>query len=358
MPNQIEQANMPMAIGVEFNRARIIAALVDETGRIVVERQGEMPARSTRAAVATMTKLMLELAATPERGASRISSIGLAADGLVDSQTGRVTIAELKGWTRFPVLQLVEAALADSGHDVRTPANRRSARAEKTTSPHPAMAIHPRLAAIAAGEAWRGAARGKANVVYLSLDDSMSVGILANGRAISGASGHAGQVAWMALQREFKNEYAARGCLAAEAGAQAFARHAIEEWSGIADSLLGGLIKSDPMAIDAAMILRSAQGGDELAVKVTGEISRWIGRSVANLITILNPDAIVIGGPIGAMLKPHLDEIREEARRWASPETGRHCKITSAALGEKAAVIGAARLSSLARLVRDPLSLN
>ncbi len=334
-----------MAIGVEFNRARIVAALVDETGRIAVERRDEMPSRTTRAAVGAMTKLMLELAAAPERGASRINSIGLAVDGLVDPLTGRVTIAELKGWTRVPVLQLVEASLADSGHDIRTPANQRNARAEKKDSPHPAMAIHPRSTAIAAGEAWRGAARGKANVVYLSLDDTMSVGILANGRAIGGASGHAGQVAWMTLQREFKSEYAARGCFATEAGTQAFARHAIEEWSGIADSLLGGLIKSDPMAIDAAMILRSAQGGDDLAMKVVGEISRWIGRGVANLITILNPDVVVIGGQIGMMLKPHLDEIREETRQWVSPETGRQSRIVNATLGGKAAVIGAARLS-------------
>jgi glucokinase len=346
LPKQLENEAPRMTIGVGFDHARIAAALVDDAGRIAAERRAAMPSRTTRAAVAEMTRLILELAAAPERGASRIHSIGFAADGLVDPLTGRVTMAALKGWTRVPVAALVDAALDEAGHDIRTPSTQKHARAERAASPHPAMAVHSRPPAMAAGEAWRGAAKGKGNVVYVSLDAAIAVGIIVEGRVLRGAGGVAGQAAWMALTPEFKPEYETRGCLAAEADPDALARRALEGWSGIADSLLGGLIKSDPMAIDAVMLLRSAQGGDDLAARVVHETCGWIGRGIANLISILNPDAVVIGGELGALLKPHLDAIRDEARRWAHPEAGRACKIVSATLGEQAIVLGAARLGA------------
>ena len=335
-----------MVIGVEFDRAKIVAALVDETGRVAAERRAETPARTTRAVATAMAGLVLELAASPERGASLIHAIGFAADGVVDPPTSRVTIAGLKGWTRVALRPMVEQALADSGHDVRTPANQFRARAEVKDSPHPTIAIHSRAAALAAAEAWTGAARGKRNVVYLSLGESISAGILADGRALRGSSGHAGAAGWLATGREFKSEYESRGALTVEAGGQALARHAIEGWSGIADSLLGGLVKTDPSAIDAAMVLRAAKGGDDLAAKALAETCGWIGRGIANLISILNPDAVVLGGELGTMLKPHLDEIRDEVYLWTSPDAARACRIVSASLGEKAAVIGAAKLAS------------
>ncbi|MGH9767773.1 MAG: ROK family protein, partial [Blastocatellia bacterium] len=75
------------------------------------------------------------------------------------------------------------------------------------------------------------------------------------------------------------------------------------------------------------------------------ETCRWIGRGVANLISILNPDAVVIGGRVGSMLKPYLDEIRDEASKWTMPASSHQCRIVNATLGDKAALIGAARLA-------------
>ena len=111
--------------------------------------------------------------------------------------------------------------------------------------------------------------------------------------------------------------------------------------------MLGGLIKADASRLDAAMILRAARGGDKLAVKVVRDTCHWIGRGAANLISILNPDALVIGGELGVGLKPFLDDIREEARRWAAPEAAKQCRIVSASAGANAGVIGAARLGLL-----------
>jgi glucokinase len=340
-----QSSNPRMAVGVKFGKEQIVVALVDETGRVAIERRAETVTRTTRAAIAQLASLIIDLASAPERGAHRIGAIGLSVEGAVDPASGRVTIDGLKGWTRVPMASALEEAVNESGHDLRSPVGERRARAEMRASAVPSMIIIPRLTAMAAGEAWRGAAKGKQDVVYLSLGHGIEAGILAHGRPLLGSTGAAGAAGWLALDRVFRPEYEARGCLATEAGFQAFGRHAMEGWSGIADSLLGGLIKSDPTAVDSEMILRSARGGDDLAVKVVGDICRWIGRGAANLVSILDPDVIVLGGGLGLALKPYAEEIREEIRRWTSPEAGRKRLLAFAALGDQAAVIGAARLS-------------
>lgn len=337
----------PLIIGIEFTQTEIIAALVDENARVVAERKLGTPQRTTRAAIAAVAQTVLELAASKERDRSPLAAIGLSVAGMIDPPTGRVSIPGWKGWTRVALGQVLEEHLNDSGHDIRMPVTEKRGRAAHSSSAHPVITISSRASAIAAAESWHGAARGKSNVVYVSIGADIETGILINGRALAGANGQAGAVGWLALSDHFKGEYAANGCLSAEATINALTRRAIEEWGGQGSSMLGGLIKADASQLTAATILRAARGGDKLAVKVVNETCRWIGRASANLISILNPEAVVIGGELGLALKPYLDEIREESRRWAAPEAARHCKIVNSGVGEKAVVIGAARLAWL-----------
>lgn len=337
----------PVTIGIEFNQTEIIAALVDEQARLLAERRMETPQRTTRAAVAALAKAVLELAASAERAHSPIAAIGLAVDGVIDPPSGRVTIPGWKGWTRVALCQALEEHLNDSGHDIRTPVAEKRGRAAHAASAHPAMTLSTPAAAIAAAESWHGAARGKSDLVYLSIGQRIDAGILMGGRAVLGAGGYAGAAGRLALGNQLKHEYETAGCFSAEAGMHALTRRTIETWDGLERSVLGGVIQTDASHLTAATVLRAALGGDKLAVRVIHETCHWIGRGIANLISILNPEAVVIGGELGLALKPYLDEIREEARRWAAPEAARQCKIVSAAVGEQAAVIGAARLAGL-----------
>src|SRR5262249_59724353 len=75
---------------------------------------------------------------------------------------------------------------------VRTPADEKRARAKHSVSAHPAIVINSRAAAMAAGEAWAGAARGKNNVVYLSIGEEIEAGIIVYWRVVQGARGVSG----------------------------------------------------------------------------------------------------------------------------------------------------------------------
>lgn len=336
----------PLAVGVELNQSQISVALVDDQARLVAERNFATPQRTTRATVLAIAKAILELSSSKERGLSPISAIGISVAGLVDPPTGRVTIDGLKGWTRVPVGQLLEESLDESGHDIRQPIEEKKAHAGHAASAHPIMAIASRATALAAAESWHGAARGKTNVVYLSIASEIEAGILADGRMLTGTTGLAGAAGWLAVGQEFKHEYEANGCLSAEATFTSLVRRAVEENTGYDGSMLGGLIQTGA-DFDAATVIRAAKGGDKLAIKVVNDTCRWLGRGVANMISILNTEAVVIGGDLGSALKGFLDEIREEARLWAAPGSAKQCRILAATVGEKAGVIGAARLAWL-----------
>jgi len=337
----------PQVIAIEFDNAKIIAALVNENGRVVEEREIATPQRTTRAAAAEMTKMIVALAVSQSRAGCAINAIGFSIAGLVDPPTGRVSIPELKNWTRVALLQMIEEGLMGAGIDIRTPPDEKRARAKHSDSAHPAIVINSRAAAMAAGEGWAGAARGKNNVVYLSIGEEIEAGIIVDWRVVQGAGGLSGAAGWLALSESFKQEFESRGCLTAEAAGAALKRRVIEGWDGSAKSVIGHVIKDDMAHLDDAAIIRAARGGDALALTSVNATCRWIGRGVANLISILNPDVIVIGGRAGLMLKPFLDEIREEAGKWTMPASARHCRIVSATLGDKAALIGAARLAFL-----------
>jgi glucokinase len=335
----------PLVVAIQFDHSKIIAALVNEQGRAVEERETATPQRTTRAAAVEVTKMILALAVSQSRAGTPINAIGFSVAGLVDPATGRVSIPGLKGWTRVALRQMIEEGLESAGLDVRVPPDEKRARAKYGDSAFPAMVINSRAAAMAAGEAWIGAARGKNNVVYLSIGEDVEAGIIVDRRVAQGASGMAGAAGWFALSENFKQEFESRGCLTVEGASAALKRRVIEGWDGAAKSVIGNLIKDNLAHLDDASIIRAARGGDALALNSVNETCRWIGRGVANLVSILNPDAIVIGGHIGLTLKPYLDQIREETSRWAMPASARQCRITNAILGNKAALIGAARLA-------------
>jgi glucokinase len=335
----------PLVIAFQFDRSKIIAALVNEQGRAVEEHEIATPQRTTRAAAVEAAKMIVALAVSQSRARSPINAIGFSVAGLVDPSTGRVSIPGLRGWTRVALRQMIEEELEGAGVDIRIPPDEKRARAKYGDSAFPAMVINSRAAAMAAGEAWVGAARGKNNVVYLSIGEDVEAGIIVDRRVAQGASGMAGAAGWFALSENFKQEFESRGCLTVEAASAALKRRVIEGWDGAAKSVIGNLIKDDLTHLDDAAIIRAARGGDALALNSVNETCRWIGRGVANVVSILNPDAVIIGGHVGLALKPYLDEIREEAGRWAMPASARQCRIASATLGGKAALIGAARLA-------------
>src|SRR5262245_42328414 len=270
----------PLVIAFQFDRSKIVAALINEQGRAVEEREIATPRRTTRAAAVEVAKQIVALAISQSRAGAPINAIGFSVAGLVDPATGRVSIPVMKGWTRVALRQMIEEELKGAGIDIRVPPEEKRARAKYGDSAFPAMVINSRTAAMAAGEAWVGVAGGKNNAIYLSVGEGGEAGIIVDRRVAQGAGGMAGAAGWFALSENFKQEFESRGCLTVEAASAALKRRVIEGWDGGAKSMIGNLIKDDLAHLDDAAIIRAARGGDALALNSVNETCRWIGRGV------------------------------------------------------------------------------
>jgi glucokinase len=177
------------------------------------------------------------------------------------------------------------------------------------------------------GEAWRGAARGATDVVFLAVGTGIGAGILSHGRLVRGSGGVAGAVGWFALDPRWREDYGRMGGFEAEAAGPALARR------------LG--------AASAEEVAAAARRGDPAARKAVEDTVEWLAMGVANLISALNPQVVVLGGGLMQASDLFLDPVRRAVRRWAQPRAVDHCRIELTALGEDAGLFGAARLAFL-----------
>src|SRR5262245_32588761 len=151
----------PLVIAFQFDRSKIVAALINEQGRAVEEREIATPRRTTRAAAVEVAKQIVALAISQSRAGAPINAIGFSVAGLVDPATGRVSIPGLKGWTRVALRQMIEEELKGAGIDVRVPPDEKRARDKYGESVFPVKVDNSRARGMAAADAGIGAARGK-----------------------------------------------------------------------------------------------------------------------------------------------------------------------------------------------------
>ncbi len=204
--------------------------------------------------------------------------------------------------------------------------------------------MNSRRVAAVAGESWCGAASGAENAVVITLGEKIDAGLLVEGRIVRGRSARAGAIGWLALCENYRDEFTAIGCLNVEAGRQSLTRRAVEAWSGNSESLLARLHATD---LTPATIIRAARAGDRVALAAVGAVCEWVGRAIADLVSTLNPEVVVVRGDLARDLRPFLPQIRQNARRWAFPQAMKDCRIVPSFLGPHGPLIGAARLAQL-----------
>ena len=333
----------PLVIAATFDQQTVSAALISNaSARPVATASVALKLVTTRGVTAAIVAACAQLVEHEARQSAAIKAVTIAAPRdlrHLDPRSGRITL-DWPGWTRVALVTQVERALGEAGIPVLCADDN-----EHTTANLPVL-LNTTSVALAAAECWTGAARSKSHAVYVELGAQLSTGIIVDGRAFYGADGWAGATGWLAVGHEFKPEYEGLGCVNVESGQSALVRRALEEYGGDASSMLGSLIMNSPEQLSAEMILRAARGGEALAQRVVSEHCRWLGRGFANLISLLNPEAIILGGDIGLVLNPWLQEIRDEASRWAFPAGASACRIALAKLDDPtAALSGAARLA-------------
>ena len=197
--------------------------------------------------------------------------------------------------------------------------------------------------ALALAETWCGAARGLSHVIAFSIGEHVTAGILVNGDILKGAGGHAGSVAWLALNPVEREDYRRHGGLEAEVAAAGMVRRLVwriksGDHSGVVERVNGDLAR-----LTADDVFAAAREGDGVCLSVVRDTAKYVGMAIANVATIVDPECVVLNGTLAEAGDLMLDSIRMECARRLRPAQADRLRIVLSTLGHEAAAIGAAR---------------
>ena len=196
--------------------------------------------------------------------------------------------------------------------------------------------------AAAVGEMWQGAAIGCKTIICLTLGTGVGGGIILDGKLWRGVDGAAAEIGHMCVDPfgGVACPCGSRGCLEVFATATAIVRMTREASPRYPESILQG--RED---LTAAMIFEAGKQGDELALEIFRRMGVYLGIGLANLINILNPEMIVIGGGVVNGWDLFAKHMHQQVEERAFPLLAARVKIVRAKCGDDAGLLGAARLA-------------
>ena len=197
--------------------------------------------------------------------------------------------------------------------------------------------------AAAVAEAWAGAARGSADVVYFAIAGHATAGIVRQGQALTGAHGREPAVGWLALNPVEREDYRKAGCLEAEVAAAGIVRRLIWRIKAGDRSRVQDKVNGDLTAITVDLVLDAARDKDGVSISVMRDTAKYLGMAASNLVVLADPDTLVLGGIMATARDLLLEPIVWELGRKLPGPMMDALKIATATLGEDAAAIGAAR---------------
>ena len=197
--------------------------------------------------------------------------------------------------------------------------------------------------AAAIAEQWLGAARGAKNVIAFSIAEHVTAGVLIGGVPFTGAHGLASSIGWLALNPVEREDYRRFGGLEAEVASAGIVRRFVWRIKSGDESKVADQVKGDFSKISAADILQGARLGDGVSISVVRDTAKYVGMAVANLVTMFDPEVVVLGGSIASSGDIMLEAIRTETQRRLMPQQCDRVRIELSSLGDDAIAIGAAR---------------
>lgn len=308
-----------LIFAADLGGTHLRAATVDRHGKIRFRFKQNTPQANDANAIVDAIVTAVHESGEQSGGVDEISAVSLVVPGTVNVEEGAVVKAP-----NLPCLDgfRLAAALNNRLH-------------------LPAILENDANAA-AVGEMWQGAAAGCKTIICVTLGTGVGGGIILNGELWRGVDGAAAEIGHMCVDPfgGVACTCGSRGCLEVFASATAIVRMTREASPRYPDSLLQG-----KEVLTAETIFEAGQQGDELALEIFRRMGVYLGIGLANLINILNPEMIVIGGGVvngWDLFEKHMHQQVEER---AFPLLAARVKIVRAKCGDDAGLLGAARLA-------------
>ena len=312
-------AESAYALGVDVHRTFIHIALTDFQKNIVaIREQVPYTLANTEESLNALCQLIENFITQLQIPREKIMGVGINLTGRVNSATG--FSYSFFHFQDLPLSQII-------GDKIGIP-----------------VVVENDSRAMAYGEFAAGVVEQERNVLFLNLDYGIGMGMLLNGKLYYGKSGYSGEIGHMPV---FDNniicQCGKKGCLETEASGWALVeRFKSRAQSGATTQLMQH--QEDLESIDLEAIIKAAQSDDVLAIELIAEIGERLGKGIAALINVFNPELVVLGGSLAVtgdyIRLPLLSALNKYSLSLVSNDTD--LKVSS--LGNRAGVLGACLL--------------
>ncbi|MFI9105270.1 ROK family glucokinase [Streptomyces fildesensis] len=310
---------MGLTIGVDIGGTKIAAGVVDEDGSILETCKVPTPA-TPEAVVDAIADAVRKVSTGHE-----VDAVGIGAAGYVDDKRATVLFAPNINWRHEALKDKVEQRVGLS------------------------VIVENDANAAAWGEYKFGAGQGHDDVVCITLGTGLGGGIIIGGKLHRGRFGVAGEFGHVRMVPDgLLCGCGSQGCWEQYASGRALVRYAKQRAAATPENaeLLLSLGDGNPDTIEGKHISEAARGGDPVAIDSFRELARWAGAGLADLASLFDPSAFIVGGGVSDEGELVLDPIRKSFRRWLVGGQYRpHAQVLAAQLGGKAGLVGAADLA-------------
>jgi predicted NBD/HSP70 family sugar kinase len=300
------------AVGVDFGKSHVSVAVADLSHTVLAELRERLHSDHHADEAIELAASLVDRALT-EAGVDRgaVLGVGMGLPGPIHADTGTVgSAAILPGWVGVSAAAAMSRRL-DLPVRVDNDAN---------------------LGALA--EHLWGAGMGVDDMIYLKIATGIGAGFVLGGRLYAGAGGTAGEIGHTILDENGPVcRCANRGCL---------------ETLASGDAIIELLRPSMGPDFDLVALVQLTQDGHPACTRVVADAGRHIGRAIANLVNLLNPRTVVVGGELAACGDVLLEPLWSETERHAILSAAQDVEVVVSPLGDRAQVLGA-----LALVLRD-----
>lgn len=314
-----------MIIGVDVGGTKIAGGLVNKKGHlsktITLPTKADEGFKKSFGQVTTVIKRVINQAG----GRGHVEGIGICSPGPLNPRTGVViNPPNLPGWVNIKLTKLVKDQFK--------------------------LPVRLENDANAAGlaEVLFGAAVGYSDVFYVTVSTGVGTGIIINKKIYHGKNGVAGEGGHVSI--DYNSPYrcgcGTMGCIEALAAGPAMVRRARVklEQEHTLPSLLRKQTQNHLSRITPEMIEQTAAAGDAVAKSILDETGFFLGVWLASMITLLDPDAIVIGGGVSRIGKPLFAKIRKTIPEYTINQFAKDTPLLPAKLQKNVGIFGAASL--------------
>jgi glucokinase len=313
-----------LLLGIDIGGTKVASGLLNQAGDIVFKTRNPMNPRGTEDEGLAAVKMAIDAAMKEAQG--NVDGIGIISPGPLDPKTGIIlNPPNLPCWRNYQLVRKLAEAYA--------------------------MPIYLDNDANAAGlaEALWGAGRGYREVFYATLGTGVGTGIIFNGRVFHGRTGAAAEGGHMTIDyRGPRNCGCGKpGCVEPMLSGTGIARRAREK-ARAAGSIAQPLIEMAGGNVDnisGEIVGKAWRAGDQLATEILEETADILAVWLGNVIDLLEPEVIVVGGGVSELMEGWFDHVRKQVPQWSVNQRASEIPIIIAKYRADAGIAGAAALS-------------